>query len=331
MSYLIFKIISIVIILIIILFVVANNKQNQRDTNATNQKNNSSIGQELIEEDENSMLDSMSQKMIDYKAIHNEMYYVEYKLIPHFVDMLKNQPEKTSQIVLTIYENLVILQNKLRKVNPYFFGSISCEVCGDIENLCIVVYQFPKPFDTPLAKYGAIYINKSLKKYSYWTLEYSMNGKYFLGSKTIGGHVNYGHKNNLSKDEFIYEICQLIGVNEAIFQSRNVIQRNHVLELNDSNLESTIANYPLLAICFYDFNQQSQKVISMLEQLAQDYKSGISVGIYDVYDDSCNLDETFSIYALPTILFFVEGKMVDRHIGVCHIDCLKAKFEQILK
>lgn len=314
MSYLIFKIISIVIMLIIILFVVANNKQNQRNIKATNQQDNSDL-----------------PETIDYEAIHKEMYYVEYKLIPHFIDMFQSQPEKTSQIVLTIYENLVILQNKLRNVNPHFFGSISGEVYGNIENECIVVYQFPKPIDMPLAKYGAIYINKPLKKYSYWTLEYSMNGEYVLGSTTIEKHVNYGNKNNLSKDEFIYEICQLIGVNEAIFQSRNVIQRNHVLELNDSNLESTIANYPLLAICFYDFNQQSQKVISMLEQLAQDYKSGISVGIYDVYDDSCNLDETFSIYALPTILFFVEGKMVDRHIGVCHIDCLKAKFEKILK
>lgn len=300
--------------MIVILIVVVSNKRNQRNIKATNQQDNSDL-----------------PETIDYEAIHKEMYYVEYKLIPHFIDMFQSQPEKTSQIVLTIYENLVILQNKLRNVNPHFFGSISGEVYGNIENECIVVYQFPKPIDMPLAKYGAIYINKPLKKYSYWTLEYSMNGKYVLGSTTIEKHVNYGNKNNLSKDEFIYEICQLIGVNEAIFQSRNVIQRNHVLELNDSNLESTIANYPLLAICFYDFNQQSQKVISMLEQLAQDYKSGISVGIYDVYDDSCNLDETFSIYALPTILFFVEGKMVDRHIGVCHIDCLKAKFEKILK
>lgn len=328
MSYLIFKIISIVIMLIIILFVVANNKQNQRDTNATNQKNNSSIGQELIKEDENSMLDSISQKII-----HKEMYYVEYKLIPHFIDMFQSQPEKTSQIVLTIYENLVILQNKLRNVNPHFFGSISGEVYGNIENECIVVYQFPKPIDMPLAKYGAIYINKPLKKYSYWTLEYSMNGKYVLGSTTIEKHVNYGNKNNLSKDEFLHEICQIIDVNEVILQSCEMIYRRYVLELNDRNIESTIANHPLLAICFYDFNQQSQKVISMLEQLAQDYKSGISVGIYDVYDDSCNLDlfETFSIQALPTILFFVEGKMVDRHIGVCDIDCLKAKFEKILK
>ena len=315
MSYLTFKIISI-IVMIVILIVVVSNKRNQRNIKATNQQDNSDL-----------------PETIDYEAIHKEMYYVEYKLIPHFIDMFQSQPEKTSQIVLTIYENLVILQNKLRNVNPHFFGNISGEVYGNIENECIVVYQFPKPIDMPLAKYGAIYINKPLKKYSYWTLEYSMNGKYVLGSTTNEKHVNYGHKNNLSKDEFLHEICQIIDVNEVILQSCEMIYRRHVLELNDRNIESTIANHPLLAICFYDYKQPSQKVIPLLEQLAQDYKNKISIGIYDVYNDSNQLDlsKKMSIVACPTILFFMEGKVVDKHIGLCKLEYLKTKFEQILK
>lgn len=75
------------------------------------------------------------QDKVDYQAIHDEMYYVEYKLIPHFVEMFKDQPNKSSQIVLTIYKNLITLQNHLREVAPLAFGNVSGEVCGDIDNV----------------------------------------------------------------------------------------------------------------------------------------------------------------------------------------------------
>ena len=147
------------------------------------------------------------------------MYYVEYKLIPHFVEMFKDQPDKSSQIVLTIYENLVTLQNHLRKVNPFAFGNVSGEVCGQIDNECLVVYEFPKPFDMPLAKYGAIYFNSTQLKYQYWTLELSMNGNYVLGSKTTEGHANYGQRPNLTKEEFIHEVCQSMDLDETKLMS----------------------------------------------------------------------------------------------------------------
>lgn len=159
------------------------------------------------------------QFKVEYKAIHDEMYYVEYKLIPHFVEMFKDQPDKSSQIVLTIYENLVTLQNHLRKVNPFAFGNVSGEVCGQIDNECLVVYEFPKPFDMPLAKYGAIYFNRAQMKYQYWTLELSMNGNYVLGSMSTERHINYGQKGNLSKEEFIHEVCQSMNVDESKMMS----------------------------------------------------------------------------------------------------------------
>ena len=205
MSYLTFKLLSLAVLVVLLIVVMVKKKS--------------------VPEEE-------SQDNIDNH--HDEMYYVEYKLIPHFVEMYKDQPEKASQIVLTIYENLVTLQNHLKSVNPLAYGNVSGEVCGDIEGECLVVYEFPKPFEMPLAKYGAIYFNRAQQKYQYWTLELSINGNYVLGSKTTEGHANYGQRANLSKKEFIHEVCQSMGVDEAKLMS--VVRRiEKKSPLEDSN------------------------------------------------------------------------------------------------
>lgn len=297
-----------------------------------NKRNNiSDESKEVVEAKEHS--EEEPQNKINFQPIRDEMYYVEYKLIPHFVEMFNDQPDKSSQIIITVYENLITLQNHLRKVNPIAFGNISCEVCGDIENESLAVYVFPMPFDMPLAKYGAIYFDKQHQKCQYWTLELSLNGKYVLGSTTTERHTNYGQRADLSKEEFIHEVCQVMGVEEAILQQRNVISRKYMLELSDSSFNDTIANSLLLAVCFYDFNQPSQRMIPVLDQLAQEYEGQIKVGLYDVYGGSDNISsvENYSVLALPTILFFADGKIVDKHIGVCRTETLKAKFEDLIK
>lgn len=209
MSYLTIKLITLAIMVVILIVVIVKKKSS----------NNAEQNHEVAKTNEHTKEEVELQDKVDYKAIHDEMYYVEYKLIPHFVEMFKDQPDKSSQIVLTIYENLVTLQNHLRKVNPFAFGNVSGEVCGQIDNECLVVYEFPKPFDMPLAKYGAIYFNSAQLKYQYWTLELSMNGNYVLGSKTTEGHVNYGQRPNLSKEEFIHEVCQSMDLDETKLMS----------------------------------------------------------------------------------------------------------------
>lgn len=317
------------IVLLILLIRRILHKRDSHENEITNQHTNSPE-----EIDNQGASDAMSrQGSVDYKAIRNEVYYVEYKLIPHFVDMLKEQPEKSSQIILTIHENLITLQNNLRKVNPLAFGNVSSEICGDLEHESLVVYEFPKPFDMPLAKYGAIYINKSSQEYLYWTLERSINGEYVLGSMSLNGHANHGHRKDMSKDEFIHDVCQRMSVDATKLQPKNRICRRDVLELNLPNFKETLARYPFLVVCFYDYNRPSQMLIPVLEQLAQEYKDKIVVGIYDVYGgvNNVHLLEEYSVTVVPTILFLVKGKLVNKHIGLCSIDSLKIIVEESFK
>lgn len=333
-SYLTFKIISIAVMIALLIVVMVKKKSDIRDERSVKNNNNENYPEEnlgVTKTDEHPNVEP--QDRVDYKAIHDEMYYVEYKLIPHFVEMFKDQPDKSSQIVFSIYENLVTLQNHLKKVNPFAFGNVSGEVCGQIDNECLVVYEFPKPFDMPLAKYGAIYFNRMQLKYQYWTLELSMNGNYVLGSMSTERHDNYGQKGNLSREEFIHEVCQSMGMDEAILQQRNMISRKYMLELSDRSFKDAIANSSLIAVCFYDFNPPSQRMIPILDQMAQEFDGQITVGLYDVYGGSDNLvlRENYAVTALPTILYFADGVAVDKHIGVCGTEYLKEKFVNLLK
>lgn len=334
MSYaIIIKIISLVVMFIVLLILLIRRILHKRDSHENEITNQHTNSPEEID-NQGGPSDAMSQQgSVDYKAIRNEVYYVEYKLIPHFVDMLKEQPEKSSQIILTIHENLITLQNNLRKVNPLAFGNVSSEICGDLEHESLVVYEFPKPFDMPLAKYGAIYINKSSQEYSYWTLERSINGQYVLGSMSIDGHANYGQRKDMSKDEFIHDVCQRMSVDATKLQPKNRICRRDVLELDLPNFKETLARYPFLVVCFYDYNRPSQMLIPVLEQLAQEYKDKIVVGIYDVYGgiNNVHLLEEYSVNVVPTILFLVKGKLVNKHIGLCSIDSLKIIVEESFK
>ena len=328
--YLLFKIISLVVMAIILVIVLANkkaDKQSEADCEAGDSEPDENKEVAPAEEPTKPQL----QDQVDYKAVHDEIYYVEYKLIPHFVEMFNEQPDKASQIIISVYENLVTLQNHLRKVNPYAFGKVSCEICGNIESECLAVYEFPKPFDMPLAKYGAIYINVPQQKSQYWTLEFSLKGKYVLGSKTLDGHVNYGQRPDLSKEEFIQEVCRSMGVSEASLQTRNMITRKFVLELDDRTLKKAQTDFSYFVACFYDFNPPSQMLLPALDKVAQEYTGKIPVGIYDVYGgmEQTSAPEDYSITALPTILFFANGKVVNRHVGVCGLEDLRVLIDEL--
>jgi hypothetical protein len=147
------------------------------------------------------------------QLMRTSLYNFEYKLIPIYVDILKRDIKDDFEVKLV---DASYWQKDFEAMSwPQFvvWDDISCEIIGDMDTECIFLYEFPKPFDIPLAKYGAIYVNKQKQLYNYYTLEQSFNG-YVLGSKTTDGHINFGHREDMSKDEFIKEICNVMKVDD---------------------------------------------------------------------------------------------------------------------
>ncbi|MCR4920016.1 MAG: thioredoxin [Prevotella sp.] len=67
----------------------------------------------------------------------------------------------------------------------------------------------------------------------------------------------------------------------------------------------------------------------IISELAEEYDGRITVGKCDVEEQE-DIAIDYKIRNIPTILFFRDGQVVDRHVGAASKDTLKAKFEALL-
>ena len=319
MSYLTFKIISIVVLLIILLVVIATKKSDIKQ--------------------EEKAIDSEAErpKIDEYQLRRTTLYRLEYKLIPFYIESIqKNKGDIKNLYDIAAWESGI--EAWLQASRYIDWEEIACEIYGDLETEGVILYDFPLPFDVPLAKYGAVYINRQKNIYNYYTLERSLNG-YMLCSASTERHSNYGKRGNLSKDEFLKEVCGVEGIDDAVLQKKTLIKKKFtvadfkdLVEVSDNDYDAFMADSSFVVVCFYDlFSAHSKLMLPILSEMATEYKGKIKVGIYDVYGIG---NETVrvanNILAMPTFLFLKQGKEVKRHIGICRAGDMKAWFEELL-
>lgn len=152
----------------------------------------------------------------------NSLYELEYRLIPIYVwQMERNIVDAATLYDFTAWSKDLIRRMHSTKVIDW--NEIVCDVMGDSNSECLVVYVFPTPFKEPLAKFGAVYINKLKKMYAYYTLEKSYNG-YMLCSTDVDGHYILGKREEMSKKEFLKEMCKILEIDETLFKEKKVVK-----------------------------------------------------------------------------------------------------------
>lgn len=67
----------------------------------------------------------------------------------------------------------------------------------------------------------------------------------------------------------------------------------------------------------------------IIDKLAEKYVDKISIGKIDV-DENDEIVSSFNIRNVPTILFFKDGKIVDKHVGAITELDLEKKVENLL-
>ena len=72
-----------------------------------------------------------------------------------------------------------------------------------------------------------------------------------------------------------------------------------------------------------------RQVGPVVSQLAEEFDGKIVVGKCDV-EEADEVAAEMGIRNIPTIIFFKDGKEVDRHVGSAPINVLKKKFEALL-
>ena len=85
---------------------------------------------------------------------------------------------------------------------------------------------------------------------------------------------------------------------------------------NEKSFDEALAQKGLLVVDFWaDWCGPCKLLGPAIEQLAADYDGKCVVGKVNV-DDEPELAQRYAIMSIPTVLFFKDGKEIDKKIGV---------------
>ncbi len=103
------------------------------------------------------------------------------------------------------------------------------------------------------------------------------------------------------------------------------------LEITDANFDELVAKStkPVLLDFWAEWCGPCRMVGPVVEELSKDFGDTAVVGKVDV-DSNANVSAMFGIRNIPTILFFKDGKVVDKQVGAVPKSVLDAKLRALL-
>lgn len=103
------------------------------------------------------------------------------------------------------------------------------------------------------------------------------------------------------------------------------------LEITDANFEELVtkSDKPVLLDFWAEWCGPCRMVGPVVEELAKDYAGKAIVGKVNV-DNNAGISAMFSVRNIPTILFFKDGKVVDKQVGAVPKSVLDAKLKALL-
>ena len=133
---------------------------------------------------------------------HSYRYFLQYRFIPDLVAGVSKGEISPSAILATEgWEDFM-----KKHVDENFFlewDELHCDGVKINDTYVMALYLFPKPRQVPEAAFGAVLINTTDNDAKYYTLEYSFDGAWVLGSMDQMTHRNYGKLENPGLKSFI--------------------------------------------------------------------------------------------------------------------------------
>ena len=102
------------------------------------------------------------------------------------------------------------------------------------------------------------------------------------------------------------------------------------LTITNENYESLMASGQPVVIDFWaEWCGPCRTIAPIVEELAAEYEGKALVCKCNV-DDCDDVPANYNIRSIPTLLFFKNGELVDRHVGVISKADLTAKIDSLL-
>jgi len=87
------------------------------------------------------------------------------------------------------------------------------------------------------------------------------------------------------------------------------------VEITDSNFDSIVKQYSLIVVdCWAPWCGPCRMIAPTIEALAKDHQGKVVFGKLNT-DENMAIATKFGIMSIPTLLFFKDGKLVDKMIG----------------
>ncbi|MDD3856863.1 MAG: thioredoxin [Methanoculleus sp.] len=98
-----------------------------------------------------------------------------------------------------------------------------------------------------------------------------------------------------------------------------------VIEIADGALQKILGEHPALVVDLWaEWCGPCRMVAPVIEDLAREFAGKVTFGKCNV-DESPTIAASFSVTAIPTLLFFANGMLVDRVVGALPKEAIKAR------
>lgn len=101
------------------------------------------------------------------------------------------------------------------------------------------------------------------------------------------------------------------------------------LAINRTNFEEVMASGKPVVIDFWaEWCGPCRMVAPIVDELAAEYGDKAVIGKCDV-EENDEITAKYGVRNIPTIIFLKNGELVDKQVGACSKDALKAKIEKL--